>query len=510
MPMHILSANLDGFRARKVTVEVDLSPGLHQFKIVGLPDKAVEEARERVSSAIKNSHAKPPQHHSRRVTINLAPADIKKHGTWFDLPIALAFLIASEQLEPQRQETYLVVGELGLNGTVRPVTGTLAAAVLAKELGATLIIPQGNRAEALLVPELQLLAVSSLQDLVTALEEGREPERGTGLPPNILAQEANDFDFGFIRGQEHAKRAMEIAAAGNHNLLMLGPPGAGKTLLARALPTILPALTPEAMIEVTTIWSVAGLLHPERPLVAMPPFRAPHHTASRAALIGGGSGKATPGEVTLAHRGVLFLDELPEFPRHVLEALRQPLEDGIVTVSRSEGTSTYPARFLFLGAQNPCPCGNATDQERMCVCSAGDIARYRKRVSGPMLDRIDLTVHVPRISFEKLRGAEDAEPSSVIRERIQEARGRQARRFSKLSFHTNAEMRTQDVKTFCAIEKDAEDVLKSAHDRLMLSPRAVTRILKVARTIADLAASDCIAIHHVSEALQYRPSTDET
>lgn len=509
MAIQIFSAHLHGFKASPVTIEVDLSKGLTGFKIVGLPDKAVEEARERVSAAVENSGAKPPEHHNRRVTINLAPAELKKRGAWFDLPIALAYLIASKQVwlvEPSRP--LVVVGELGLDGRIRKVGGTIAAATLAKELNAILVLPRENVKEAALISRLPLIPVRSLEELITHCEEGfTQTETLKGAPAHSEDSAEDDWDFQFIRGQSSAKRALEIAAAGGHNVRMIGPPGSGKTLLARAFASILPPLSEKAMIEVTTIWSVAGLLPQGKPVIAMPPFRAPHHTASRASLIGGGSGRATPGEVTLAHRGVLFLDEIPEFPRHVLEALRQPLEDGIVTVSRSGGTMTYPARFTLLAAQNPCPCGNATDPERECICAAGDLIRYTRRLSGPLKDRIDMTIEVPRIPFKKLRDTHTAEPSAAIRKRVVRARKAQSRRLAELPFSLNAAMRTRDVEGFCAPTKEGEQLLEAAHDNLKLSPRAVTRILKVARTIADLAGEEFIAPPHIAEAIQYRQET---
>lgn len=509
----LLSANVNGFSADPVDVEVDLTKGLAKFKIVGLPDKAVEEARERLAAAVTNSGAKPPQHMNATITVNLAPADMKKRGTWFDLPIALGFLLASEQLRLHEQFTstgMLAVGELGLDGTIRRVSGVLPAATLAKSSNAVLVIPKENLSEAMLIAGLHILAADSLKELTQILESGAEAMIGTGIVPEAANVRDLDFDIGFIRGQAQAKRALEIAAAGGHNIRMSGAPGSGKTLLARTLPTIMPPLSIEEQIEVTSIWSVAGLLHKMQPLIVYPPFRAPHHSASRAALVGGGSGKVTPGEVTLAHRGALFLDEFPEFPRHVLEALRQPVEDGIVTVSRSGGTATYPARFLLIAAQNPCPCGNLTDKERECICSAGEIERYKRRVSGPMLDRIDLHVEVPRIAFDEFReDSHSAESSETVRARTIAARDRQTARFKEKSYGTNAEMPVQDIDVFCVVGADAEKLLRQAHDQLQLSPRGITRILKTARTIADLSGDESIDQSHIAEAIQYRREVGE-
>ena len=512
MPTTLLSANLSGFSADPVDVEVDLTRGRAKFSIVGLADKTVEEARERLAAAVNNLGAKPPQHLNSSVTVNLAPADMKKRGTWFDLPIALAFLLASEQIRLHESEasSLLAVGELGLDGSLRRVRGVLPAAALAKTKNATLLIPKDNLEEAMLVEGVTIIAADTLKELIGLLEQGEGERLGAGAVAEAADTRESDFDLGFIRGQETAKRALEIAAAGGHNIRMAGPPGSGKTLLARTLPTILPPLDHAAQLEVTGIWSVAGLLHEKQPLMVYPPFRAPHHSASRAALVGGGSGQVTPGEVTLAHRGVLFLDELPEFPRHVLEALRQPIEDGIVTVSRSEGTATYPARFLLVAAQNPCPCGHLTDNERECVCSAGEIERYKRRVSGPILDRIDLHVDVPRITFDEFREPEHAaESSETVRKRTVSARRRQAERFTDKVYGTNAEMPAKDVPGLCTTDEAGEKMLRAAHDTLKLSPRGVTRILKTARTIADLAESESIESAHIAEAIHYRHETEE-
>lgn len=495
-----------GLAAVPIDVEVDLSQGLPGLTIVGLPDKAVEESKDRVRSAIKNSGSEFPL---RRLTVNLAPADLKKAGPNFDLAIAIAILIADEQLDAIPL-TWALFGELALDGTVRPITGTLAAATEAARHGITrLFVPAVNAREAQLVQGLEIVPVESLTQLKAAL---RQPDRLTIL--GHAAPPADDtpgsaVDFQDVRGQEQAKRALEIAAAGGHNILMVGPPGSGKTMLAEAFAGILPGLTYDEMIEVTKIHSVAGTLDPATPILTTRPVRSPHHTASHIAVVGGGAWPR-PGEISLAHRGVLFLDELPEFPRTVLEVLRQPLENGTVSIARAQGSLTFPARFTLVAAQNPCPCGYATDPERHCICAPSAIVRYQRKISGPLLDRIDLHVHVPRVPYEKLTGIDAGESSETVRERVVAARLRQRERFAERRLITNSEMSTRDVKQFVSLTDDAKALLAQAIRQLKLSARVYVRILKLARTIADLAATDVIDVPIVAEALQYRPALTES
>lgn len=502
----ILSGTVVGLEAVPITVEVDIaSQGLPSFTIVGLPDKAVEESRERVRAAIKNSGAEFP---AKRITVNLAPADLPKIGPAYDLPIALGILIASGQLAPLSRPA-LFIGELSLDGSLRHTNGILPLAMLVHESKITggFFVPTSDAIEATVIGGIHVYSVASLLALFHHLT-GNTPL--VPLPhisfADIPQTQGFEFDMSDIVGQEQVKRALEIAAAGGHNLFMQGPPGAGKTMLARTLPSILPSLTEEEALEVTKIYSVTGNLPSGESLIKFRPFRAPHHTTSRIGLIGGGT-HPSPGEISLAHRGVLFLDEFPEFPRHVLEALRQPIEDGVVTISRAVGTMRYPATFMLLAAANPCPCGNYGSDTKRCVCLPGMVTRYQKRVSGPIIDRIDLHVSVPAVRPEKFSSEiPKSESSKSIQSRVQKARALQLARLAKTNRKANADMSTRDIKEFCPLSVDVSAFLRQAVTRMGLSARSYYRVIKVARTIADLANEKNINIQHLAEALQYRPS----
>lgn len=503
----VTSGAVVGLDAVPVTVEVDIaSQGLPSFTIVGLPDKAVEESRERVRAAIKNSGAEFP---AKRITVNLAPADLPKVGPAYDLPIALGILAASEQLNPSLLDG-MFMGELSLDGALRHTNGILPIAILAlQEHINKFYVPVVDAKEAAVLKNLSVYPVTSLLSLFHHLTLRETIEPAAYVPfTSIHVDTGSEFDFADIAGQEHVKRALEIAAAGGHNVFMQGPPGAGKTMLARTLPSILPSLSEKEAIEVTKIYSVTGNLPPQESVIKRRPFRAPHHTTSRIGLIGGGT-HPMPGEISLAHRGVLFLDEFPEFPRHVLEALRQPLEDGIVSISRAAGTMMYPAQFMLIAASNPCPCGNFGSQTKRCTCMPGAVSRYQKRISGPIIDRIDLHVHVPAVGVDKLTGTALAvERSSDVQKRVEGARLRQRKRLEKFSLQSNAEMSTKLVKEYCPLATDTAGFLRQAVARLGLSARSYYRIIKVSRTIADLSGQPDITVTHVAEALQYRPKEE--
>jgi magnesium chelatase family protein len=513
-----LSGTTQGITAYTVEIETHVEGNVPNFIMVGLPDSAVKESKERVIAAMKNSAL--PFEFSKRITINLAPADIRKEGSAFDLPIALGLLATTGSVEAERLNQYMLLGELALDGSLRPIHGALNIALHVRKLKETfpelkgMILPEQNAKEAALVSEIDVFAVTTLREAVEVLNGTSQKEKVVVDVSKLFSEdvyEMQHLDFAEVKGQEAVKRALEVAAAGGHNLIMVGSPGSGKSMLAKRFPSILPPLEFDEALETTKIHSVAGILPPGVPLVTRRPFRSPHHTISDAALVGGGMRNIRPGEISLSHNGVLFLDELPEFQRSVLEVLRQPLEDGCVTISRTSMTVDYPANFMLICAMNPCPCGNFGSTVHSCSCSEQTIQRYMSKISGPLLDRIDIHVEVPTVKIEELSKKSSGERSSAIRERVLRAREKQRERYRSLNgkltgprVYKNADLSSKFVQEFCEISEDSKQIMKMAMTRMGLSARAYDRILKVSRTIADLANVDQISPAHVSEAIQYR------